>query len=192
MHLYKYAILCMIWGTLIGCSTIPPENPHQACDILKEKKHWKKPLRKAQKNWNTPPEIVLSFMFHESSFRAQARPKRKKLLGFIPWFRPSNAYGYAQATKETWQTYEASRWRFLARRDNFADSTDFIGWYNSISTKKYSIPPTDSYRLYLVYHEGHYGYGKGSYQKKQWLLNTARAVQNKANHYQQQLKKCPL
>ena len=42
----------------------------------------------------------MSFVYQESSFKADARPEREKILGFIPWFRPSSAVGYSQALKK--------------------------------------------------------------------------------------------
>ncbi len=192
--LYKH---CLLYFSLVlfillsaACSTLPPDNPRNACDIIQDKSSWKKPLKRTQKTWQTKPSIVLSFMYHESGFRSKAKPARRKLLGFIPWFRPSDAYGYAQATKATWQAYKMDANRFFVRRDNFSDSADFIGWYNSVSTKKYGISPQDPYRLYLAYHEGHTGYGKGYYKKKGWLLETANRVKEKAFIYDRQLKSC--
>ena len=39
----------------------------------------------------------MAIIKQESSFIADAKPDRRKLLGFIPWKRKSSARGYAQA-----------------------------------------------------------------------------------------------
>ena len=41
----------------------------------------------------------------------------------------SSAYGYAQALEGTWDDYRKDTGRRGADRDDFADSSDFIGWY---------------------------------------------------------------
>ena len=73
----------------------------------------------------------MSFVYQESSFKADAKPERDKLLGVIPWFRPSTAVGYSQALTKTWEDYKDETGNNRANRKNFDDSADFIGWYAS-------------------------------------------------------------
>jgi hypothetical protein len=133
---------------------------------------------------------MMAIMHQESRFRATAKPPRKKILGFIPGPRPSDSYGYSQALKSTWASYERSAGRYGADRDDFGDAIDFIGWYNDQSKRRSGIARNDAYRLYLAYHEGHGGYNRGTYRGKQWLINVARKVNSRAARYQQQLAGC--
>ena len=133
---------------------------------------------------------MMAIMHQESRFDATAKPARKKLFGFIPWFRPSDAYGYSQALGSTWTGYERSAGRYSADRDDFGDAIDFIGWYNDQSRRRNGIALNDTYNLYLAYHEGHGGYSRASYRKKSWLPDVARKVQRQANTYQGQLQGC--
>jgi len=80
-----------------GCATTPPANVENICAIFDEKSSWYRAAKKSEKRWGTPVHVQLSIIRQESSFRFDARPPRTKLLGFIPWTRPSDAYGYAQA-----------------------------------------------------------------------------------------------
>ena len=48
----------------------------------------------------------MAIIRQESSFDPNAAPERNKLLGFIPWKRPSSAKGYAQAVEGTWEEYK--------------------------------------------------------------------------------------
>ena len=89
-----------------SCITKPPENPDNICLIFKEKKSWYKAVMRSEKRWKVPPYVLMSFVYQESSFIADARPEREKLLGFIPWFRPSTAVGYSQALNMTWDDYK--------------------------------------------------------------------------------------
>ena len=70
------------------------------------------------------------------------------------------------------------------------DALDFIGWYNNKSNSLLGISKWDPKNLYLAYHEGHGGYNRGTYRKKNWLMDVARKVERKANTYQQQLTGC--
>jgi hypothetical protein len=49
---------------------------------------------------------------------------------------------------------------------------------------------TDARNQYLAYHEGHTGFARGSHNSKQWLLNVADRVANRAAMYQRQLSSC--
>ena len=117
--------------TLSACVSSPPEKPDNICEIFQEKRSWYKAAIRSEKRWKLPPYVLMSFVFQESSYNAKAKPERDKLFGFIPWFRPSSAKGYSQALESTWKDYQDETGNRFARRDNFADSADFIGWYAS-------------------------------------------------------------
>ena len=111
-------------------------------------------------------------------------------MGLIPGFRPSSAYGYSQALDGTWEEYKQSTGNYNADRKNFADASDFIGWYVDGSYRLLKIEKTDVYNHYLAYHEGKGGFQKKSYNKKKWLLDVAKKVENQAKEYSDQIKKC--
>ncbi len=133
--------------------------------------------------------VMLAIMQQESSFKANAKPKRKRFLG-IPLKRPSSAFGYPQALDGTWKLYKKSTNRIIAQRDSFADAMDFIGWYVAQSRQQLKIAARDGYRNYLAYHEGWNGYARGTYQRKKWLPPVAKRVANRANRYRAQLTLC--
>nr|WP_231124717.1 hypothetical protein [Piscirickettsia salmonis] len=81
-------------------------------------------------------------------------------MGFIPWSRPTSAYGYAQATDGTWATYQRSTGNSRSSRTDFADAIDFVGWYANRSYSRLGIAKNNAYSLYLAYHEGDGGYRK--------------------------------
>ncbi|MBE9538593.1 MAG: hypothetical protein IMF06_05885 [Proteobacteria bacterium] len=173
-----------------GCTTSPPSNVNDICDIFQEKSGWYDDAANARKEWGSPISVMMAMMHQESKFRATAKPPRKKIFGFIPGSRPSNAYGYSQALDSTWDGYKRSAGRYGADRDDFGDAIDFIGWYNHQSNKRSGIAKTDANRLYLAYHEGHGGYNRGTYRKKQWLVDVAHKVERKAAFYREQLLAC--
>lgn len=175
---------------LAACSSGPPRNANDVCSVFDEKRGWYKDAKKASDRWGTPVHVLMAIIRHESSFRADAKPPRKKLLGFIPWKRPSSAYGYAQALDGTWDEYEDAAGGWFADRDDFEDAVDFVGWYTAESSRKLGISKWDARAQYLAYHEGHGGYARGTWKRKRWLVNTANRVQQTANNYAAQLKRC--
>lgn len=181
-------LLASLW--LVGCTASQPKNVNDICDIFEEKDGWYDDAADARDEWGSPIPVMMAMMHQESRFKAKAKPPRKKILGFIPGPRPSNAYGYSQALKSTWKSYKRSAGNYGADRDDFGDAIDFIGWYNYQSHKRSGISRRDTYRLYLAYHEGHGGYNRRTYKKKQWLMDVARKVERKANTYQAQLASC--
>jgi hypothetical protein len=178
----------LLW--LAGCATSPPEQVDNICDIFREKSGWYDDAKAARAKWDSPISVMMAFMYQESRFVATAKPPRKKLWGFIPGPRPSDAYGYSQAKDATWEWYERSSGNYGADRDDFGDAIDFIGWYNHISRKELGLAKEDAFRLYLAYHEGHGGYRKQSYRSKDWLVDVARKVDRKAHQYNDQLQEC--
>ncbi|WP_223178020.1 transglycosylase SLT domain-containing protein [Pseudohalioglobus sediminis] len=182
--------LLVIALLLAGCTTSPPTNVENICAIFEEKRGWYDDAADARDNWGSPIPVAMAIMHQESRFVAKARPPRKKIFGFIPGPRPSDAYGYSQAKKSTWKEYKRGAGNYGADRDDFADAIDFIGWYNHRSNRRNGISKQDTYRLYLAYHEGNGGYSRGSYRNKDWLKQVARKVERRAGSYRQQLHGC--
>ena len=88
-----------------------------------------------EREWGLPIPVGMAFVHRESSYVADAKPPRGRLLWVIPWRRPSSAYGYAQATDEAWSDYRKATSRWMVDRDDFSDALDFIGWYNDRSAR---------------------------------------------------------
>ena len=191
MKRYKffYIAFFILIFVLQSCATKPPENPDNICLIFQEKRSWYKAAIRSEKRWKIPPYVLISFVHQESSFKSDARPEREKILGVIPWFRPSTAVGYSQALTKTWDDYKDETGNTRANRKNFSDSADFIGWYASKGYYQ-GFEKTDARSLYLAYHEGYGGFEKKSYRKKQWLIKVADRVQARSTKYQKQYWGC--
>ncbi len=168
----------------------PPANPGDICAVFAEKPGWYASSRRSFERWGVPEAVQLAVIYHESSFRARARPPRRKILGIIPWRRPTSAYGYAQVLDSTWRQFCDDAGRPGAVRTRFEDVTQFVGWYGEEIRRLTGIAKDDPYRLYLAYHEGPNGYLRGSYNAKPWLLEVARKVESRADTYQRQYDDC--
>ncbi|WP_456403821.1 transglycosylase SLT domain-containing protein [Thiolapillus sp.] len=186
----RFALLVVAGLLLSGCATSPPGNINNLCDIFKEKDDWYKSAKAAQKRWGTPIHVQMAIIRQESAFRDDAQPPRTKVLGFIPWSRPSSAYGYPQAKDDTWDWYKKKTGNRWADRDDFGDAVDFVGWYTNVSHSKLGISKWDAKHQYLAYHEGHGGYRNHTYRKKGWLIKVAEKVDRQSKAYARQLKGC--
>lgn len=187
-----YALLLATSIALASCTANPPRKPNNICSVFDEKRGWQKAARKAQRRWGLPVHVAMAFVHRESSYVANAKPPRKRLLGLVPWSRLSSAYGYAQATDEAWEDYLKDTKRWFVDRDNFADALDFIGWYNHRSHRQLGIAKDDAYRLYVAYYAGPSGYRRGAWQKSATIKGYANKTANQARRYQQQLRSCPV
>lgn len=185
-------VLCLpvILLLLSGCVSAPPDNPANVCSIFEDRRSWYKAAQRAEARWDVPIAVNMAILYQESSYRGRAKPPRRYYFGFIPGPRPSNAYGYAQALDGTWNDYKVAAGNWGARRSNFGDAVDFVGWYNTTSNRINGIPRNDAYNLYLAYHEGNGGYSRGTYRDKDWLLQAASNVQVNADRYATQLQGC--
>ena len=187
----KKLVLFSTFLAVTSCANSIPSNQDDICDILNENPRWQNSLLRAKQKWNSDPSTVMAIIRQESSFDSNAAPDREKILGFIPWKRPTSAKGYAQAIEGTWEEYQKETGNNRAKRSNFDNSVDFIGWYlskaSSVRIRNYEVD-----KLYLAYHEGYGGYKRGSYKDKDWLKDIARKVKYNAVRYERQLKNCPL
>ncbi|MFT6520154.1 MAG: hypothetical protein ACJATP_003838, partial [Candidatus Azotimanducaceae bacterium] len=169
-------VLVLILLGLAGCTSSPPEKLDNLCEIFYEKDGWYKDAKKASRRWGSSIPVMMAFIHQESAFRSRAKPPRTKILWVIPGPRPASAYGYSQATDDTWGMYKRATGSWGADRNDFDDAIDFIGWYNDQSFRRNKIAKTDAHNLYLAYHEGHGGFAKRSFVKKQWLKDVSKKV----------------
>lgn len=184
-----FYLLCSL---LLGCATAPgpPGQPRNICEIFREHPEWYESARKSSERWGVPIPVLMAIIHQESSFIPDAKPPRTSCLWIFPGPRPSSAYGYAQASDATWDEYQESTGRSRADRDDFGDAVDFVGWYCDLSYRTCRISKGDTYRLYLAYHEGHGGFNRKSYLRKDWLVQVARKVRARADTYRLQLDSC--
>ncbi len=187
-------------GTLValaaitaGCATLapsPPSDQSNICEIFREQPRWYDHARDSEREWGTPIATQMAFIQQESSFRSHVRPERERLLGVIPWRRPSSAYGYAQAQDPVWGEYREEAGSRMARRTHMKHATDFIGWYNARTQRMTGVSLHNAEHLYLAYHEGQGGYSRGSYRNKPQVQAAARQVAQRAARYESQLASC--
>ena len=175
-----------------GCTTTSayPDNPTNACDMFEDQAGWWRAVKRAERRWGAPPELVLAIIRQESGFDNDARPDRTRLLWVIPWRRPSSAHGYAQALTSTWEEYEREAGDRGLDRDEFSDAADFVAWYAGKSHRELGLPWSNARGHYLAYHEGRGGYRRGTYRGKTWLINVANRVQGYRDTYAAQLSRC--
>ncbi|MDR6263180.1 MULTISPECIES: transglycosylase SLT domain-containing protein [Rhodobacterales] len=189
----KYSTILIAVLILAACSggrSDPPRNLDNACSILKEKRHWARDLNNVERKYGVPREVIMATIYHESHFVSHAKTPRQFTLGVIPMGRRSSAYGFSQAIDGTWDWYKRATGNSRAKRHNFDDSVDFMGWYMTETQKRTGVAKTDAYNQYLAYHQGHTGYNRGSYRSQQWLMNVAAKVQARAILYSAQLETC--
>ena len=192
MRSYISAILtaCILGSCGLVPSGTAPRNLDNACSIVEQRPHYLRAFKTAERHWGVPVNVQMAVIHQESRFKANAKTPMRFFLGIIPRGRQSSAYGYAQALNGTWEEYKKSTGRFLARRSNIRDATDFMGWYMNNTKRRNGVPLSDAKNQYLAYHEGQTGYAKGSYRKKSWLMGVANKVSNRAYTYKTQLRQC--
>lgn len=187
-----FALLAIVFA-LTSCAggDRPPSTVIDACRMQSERPKWFRAMRQTERKWGVPVAVQLATISRESSFRHDAQPTRRVGSGIFARNVPrSSAYGYAQALDGTWAGYMRETGRRRADRSDFADSSDFIGWYMNSNSRVNRVPLGDAYNQYLAYHEGTTGFARGSYRSKAWLGPVAQDVQAWAIRYDQQLNRC--
>ncbi len=167
-----------------------PVQRDDLCGLFVEKPKWHTAIDASARRWNVSIGLQMAILQQESDFYSKARPPRERLWGFIPWRRPSTAYGYGQVLDSTWDDFRQLPGRSVARRDRFDDVSAFMGWYLDRLHHTTGVAKDDAYGLYLAYHEGPGGYARGSYRPKAWLQRVARQVVQQGQRYDAQLATC--
>ena len=183
--LFSALLIC-----LPACSTSPPKNINNSCEIFFEKDDWYDDAKASFEKWGVPIHVQLAIIHQESRFRDDARTEMQYFLWVIPIGRKSDAYGYAQVKDATWDWYIRQTGNSGADRDDFEDAVDFIGWYGNYTYRKLGVSKWDAYNQYLAYHEGHGGFKRKTYLKKKWLVKVAQKVKQRASQYHTQLSRC--
>jgi len=177
--------------TLSACASAPSRITN-ACAIFEQRdglfNNWSRQAKSVEREFGVPVPILMATIYVESGFQPYAKPKRKYVLGFIPWGRISSAYGYAQALDGTWATYKTATGRWSASRSDFGDAIHFVGWYHHRSSQQNGISLNDGYNLYLAYYAGHAGYERGQFTSG--IRGAAQKSASMARQYEQQLRGC--
>ncbi len=189
-NLFKRAATLIVIVLLAACTARVPTHPDDMCTIFREFPSWYRATEATENKWGMPIGVQMAIMYHESAFKKEAKPPRQYVLGVFPGSRPTTAYSYSQALDQTWNDYKKSSGNWRAKRNNFGDASDFVGWFGYQSHRKLGIAYDDAYGQYLAYHEGWGGYARGSYKKQTWLVNYAQRVQSRSTLYAFQLEQC--
>ncbi|MDW6026195.1 transglycosylase SLT domain-containing protein [Mesorhizobium sp. BAC0120] len=187
-------IVCSFVLLALSACASAPDHINDICSVFDQRdsffNNWQTAAERTERKYGITVPVLMATVRKESGFKPHAKPPRTKLLGFIPWKRPSSAYGFSQALDGTWAQYKLESGNWGARRSNFADAVDFVGWYHSKTVDKYGVAPDDAYRLYLAYYMGWGAYGRGDWKKDAGVQKYARATHEMAQRYAGQLKDC--
>ncbi|PSJ64822.1 hypothetical protein [Kumtagia ephedrae] len=195
MRASNFSKIVSIAGVLAlsACAT-PPSRINDICAVFEQRDgwfvNWQRSAERTERKYGVPVHVLMATVRKESGFKGNARPPRKKLFGFIPWKRQSSAYGYSQALNGTWSQYVSETGNWKARRTNFDDAIDFVGWYHSRSADNLGIARSDTYNLYLAYYSGWTAYKRGSWRSNTGIQRYARETDDMAQRYAAQLQSC--
>jgi len=173
----------------LACANLPPQQLDDLCGLFAEKPEWAAAAERARERWGVDASVSMAILHQESRFRAKARPGWRKAFGVIPIGTASSAYGQVQDA--AWSDYRERTNNRHAKRDDFADVIDFVGFYADLLSRAHGIAKSDAFHLYLGYHEGPTGYARRSFDQKPWLFGVARKVSERAAGYAAQQHACP-
>jgi len=183
-------MLVLVLASCGGGDKSPPRNLDNACSIVDQRPKYLRAMRKTERRWGVPVHVQMAVIHQESKFDGDARTPLRFALGVIPMGRQSSAFGYSQALDGTWDEYRRATGNRRAQRDDFADASDFMGWYMNKTREKNGVSLGDARNQYLAYHEGQSGFARGSHRHKAWLLRVADRVADRSELYRQQLYRC--
>ncbi len=188
----KTAVIAVILA-LGGCASAP-SRINNVCAVFEQRDgwfdNWYVAAKQTEREYGVPVPILMATIRKESGFSPRVKPPRTKLLGFIPWKRPSSAYGFSQALDGTWRQYQRETGRYGASRSKFSDAVNFVGWYHAKSNKMNGIELNDAYHLYLAYYFGHTAFSRGEWKSNASMQQVASATTKMAQDYAAQMRNC--
>jgi hypothetical protein len=188
------AVFLLLALSALSAGATAPRHINNVCAVFEQNDgwftDWQSAAKLAEAERGIPVPVLMATMRKESGFKGNAKPPRTKLLGFIPWTRVSTAYGYSQALDGTWSQYKRETGRSGARRSDFADAVDFVGWYHAKTSALFGIPSDDAYNLYLAYYFGWTAYERGDWKENVELQRYAQETADMAQNYAAQLRGC--
>lgn len=178
---------------LTGCATAPSQI-NNVCAVFDQRdgwfNNWYSAAKATEARYGVPVPVLMATIRIESGYKPRARPPRAWILGFIPWKRPSSAYGFSQALDGTWDRYKRETGNWGAKRRSFSDAIDFVGWYHYQSHLQNGILLNDPYNLYLAYYFGHAGYARGAWKSSLGIQRAAGRAAAMAQSYAAQMRAC--
>lgn len=190
---FSRVLSILVVPVLASCASAP-SRINDICAVFDQNdgwvNNWQRSAKKAERKYGVPVPVLMATLRKESGFKSNAKPPRKWHLGFIPGKRASSAYGYSQALDGTWAQYKADSGNLAARRNNFSDAVDFVGWYHMRTSDTLGVAKNDTYNLYLAYYMGWSGYKSGSWRNNASLQKYARDTDDMARRYAGQLQSC--
>ena len=162
-------------------ATDRPSDIDNLCVIFAERPDWRAAAEAASAKWGASVPMILAMMRRESGLNGNAMARPGDMAG---------PYGYAQAIQSTWAWYQKSTGATGARRENFADAADFVGWYMQQTAKQNKVALNDAVGQYLAYNLGHGGFSRRGWEQKPGALAAAHKVEAFAQAYAQQAQGC--
>ncbi len=190
MRKLSVSTIWVIFSLLLTACQTREFDKEDLCSVYNAHPEWEQHAMAAEHRWGIPQELIMAVIRYESSFVGDAQAPRRRYFGIIPGERLSSAYGFSQALNQTWKEYQERTDQPEAKRDNFVDAADFVGWYLNRTHRSLQIPRSDGYHLYLAYHQGHRGFLRRDYEQKPNLMRVARKVNTTRMTYRMQLKQC--
>src|SRR5690606_41575348 len=95
MSALRFSKIVPVLGLLAlsACAT-PPRHINNICAVFDQRdgwfNNWQSAAQRAESKYGVPVAVLMATVRKESGFKANAKPPRRKLLGFIPCKRPSS------------------------------------------------------------------------------------------------------
>ena len=181
----NYLLLILSLCLLSGCSRTV-QHTSNACDILYQSPNWYRYHKHFAARSGVEISTVMAFIAKESAFEQHARPVKSWLIPqLVVWEYASSSYGYSQATKGTWQSFQKAYPYANYSREDYPSSVAFISWY--LHHHAQSVAKDDIYTQYLKYHDGpRMKLHKVNASTKAYAMQ----VQHQARVYARQLASC--
>ena len=89
----RSALLGALIVFLAACTTTPPAEVSDVCQIFREKTGWYEDAKKSRARWGVPVSVSMAFMHQEFSLRRDGQAAAEKLWGVIPGLDPLTRTG---------------------------------------------------------------------------------------------------
>ncbi|MFC6200014.1 transglycosylase SLT domain-containing protein [Ponticaulis profundi] len=159
-----------------------------ACQIFRDRSDWYEAAKETEIRWGLTPEHQLALFAEEWALDGERLPPKWRPTFTLPAKgTPGLPAGFFEAT---WQNYKAETGQAGASPNEFADLSDFMGWYFARTSNRTQLSPFDSLGVYYVWKLGPRGYATGAWQSNMWIAQRANRYAERVRLFRRDLEDC--
>lgn len=168
----------------------PDETKPFACELQDKRPDWVRAMTHTENRWGLTTDAQLALISYEWSLEDQQLPSSWRPSWSLPGrAQPGMTPGYFDAT---WERYKYETGAKNASVRDFADFSDFMGWYLTSTASLTNVLPGDAAGLYILWRRGPRYYTSGEWRRDTGMISQSEKFAYRAQQISDDLASCSI